>query len=53
MVYLSIPILYPSTQFEELYRPFINLGSIYPQKIILPFITAHEAKGPLLNDKSP
>ena len=38
MVDLSVTILYPSTQFEELYGPFVNLGSILPQKIILPFI---------------
>ena len=36
MVYLSVIISYLSTQFEELHGPFINLGAIYPQKIILP-----------------
>ena len=37
MVYLSVTISYPSTQFEELYEHFVNLGPIYPQKIIIPF----------------
>ena len=31
MVYLSITISYPSTQFEELYGTFINLGSSTPK----------------------
>ena len=35
MVYLSVTILYPSIQFEELYESFINLGVYLPQKIIL------------------
>ena len=26
-VYLSITISYPSTQFEELYEAFVNLGA--------------------------
>ena len=30
MVYLSVTISYPLTQFEELYRPFINLGGHLP-----------------------
>ena len=32
MVYLSVTISYPSTQFEELYGPFVNLGPHLPQK---------------------
>ena len=32
MVYLSITISYPSTQFEELYGPFVNLGVHLPPK---------------------
>ena len=35
-VYLSITISYPSTQFKELYGPFVNLGPHLPQNIILP-----------------
>ena len=30
MVYLSVTISYPSTQFEELYEPFVNLGAHLP-----------------------
>ena len=32
MVYLSITISYPSTQFEELYGPFVNLRAHLPLK---------------------
>ena len=32
MVYLSVTISYPSTQFEELYGPFVNLGVHLPPK---------------------
>ena len=32
MVYLSVTISYPSTQFEELYGPFVNLGVHLPLK---------------------
>ena len=32
MVYLSVTISYPSTQFEELYEPFVNLGPHLPPK---------------------
>ena len=32
MVYLSITISYPSTQFEKLYGPFVNLGVRLPSK---------------------
>ena len=31
-VYLSITISYHSTQFEELYGPFVNLGLHLPPK---------------------
>ena len=37
MVYLSITISYPSTQFEELYGPFVNLGAHLPPKHNSPF----------------
>ena len=30
MVYLSVTILYPSTQFEELYGSFVNFGAHLP-----------------------
>ena len=32
MVYLSVTISYPSTQFEKLYGPFVNLGVYLPPK---------------------
>ena len=32
MVYLSVTISYPSTQFEELYKLFVNLGAHLPPK---------------------
>ena len=32
MVYLSITISYPLTQFEELYGPFVNLGAYLSPK---------------------
>ena len=37
MIYLSVTISYPSTQFEELYRPFINLRTHLPLKDNSPF----------------
>ena len=37
MVYLSVTILYPSTQFEELYGPFVNLGVHLTPKDNSPF----------------
>ena len=38
MIYLSVTILYPSTQFEELYGPFVNLGAHLPPKDNSPYI---------------
>ena len=37
MVYLSVTISYPSTQFEELYGPFVNLGVHLLPKYNSPF----------------
>ena len=38
MVYLSITISYPSTQFEELDGHFVNLGAHLPPKDNSPFL---------------
>ena len=38
MVYLSVSISYPSTQFEELYGSFVNLGAHLPPKDNSPYI---------------
>ena len=38
MIYLSVIISYPSTQFEKLYGPFVNLGTHLPPKDNSPFI---------------
>ena len=37
MVYLSVTISYPSTQFEELHGPFVNLGVHLPPKDNSPY----------------
>ena len=37
MVYLSVTISYPSTQFKELYGPFVNLGAHLPSKDNSPY----------------
>ena len=34
---MSVTISYPSTQFEELYGPFVNLGTHLPPKDNSPF----------------
>ena len=39
---MSVTISYPSTQFEELYEPFVNLGVHLPPKDNSPKIKTHE-----------
>ena len=44
MVYLSVSISYPSTQFEELYGPFVNLGAHLPPKDNSPYIESPQTR---------
>ena len=41
---MSVTISYPSTQFEELYGPFINLGAHLPPKDNSPLLFQRKKK---------